>query len=301
MDITQTTGNTPLVKLNNIKTRANIFAKVESFNPLSSVKDRVALSIVDTAERDGLLKPGGTVVEASSGNTGIGLAFICAARGYKLILTMPDNVSVERRMILKGLGAKLELTPGANGMSGAIKRASEIISSEHNSFYAAQFDNPANAEVHRKTTAPEILNQMGGQKIDFFVAGVGTGGTITGAGEVLKSKNPDTKIIAVEPSDSPVLSGGKPGPHNLQGIGAGFVPKILNVKIIDEIIQVTEGEAFVYARMLAAHEGIFPGISGGAAMFAAHEIAERKENVGKNIVVILPDGGDRYLSTNLWK
>jgi len=301
MNITETTGKTPLVKLNNIKTRANIFAKVESFNPLSSIKDRVALNIIDTAERDGSLKPGGLVVEASSGNTGIGLAFICAARGYKLILTMPDSVSVERRMVLKSLGAKLELTPGANGMRGAISRALEILSSEKNSFYAAQFENPANPEIHRKTTAPEIISQMDGKKIDFFVAGVGTGGTITGAGEALKAKNPDTKVIAAEPSDSPVLSGGKPGPHNLQGIGAGFVPKILNVKIIDEIILVTEGEAFVYARMLAAHEGIFAGISSGAAVFAAHKIAEREENKDKNIVVILPDGGDRYMSTNLWK
>ncbi|GHT39733.1 cysteine synthase [Bacteroidia bacterium] len=301
MNITRTVGNTPLVKLNNIKTPANIFVKMESFNPLSSVKDRVALSIIDNAERGGGLKPGGVVVEASSGNTGIGLAFICAARGYKLILTMPDSVSVERRMILKALGAKLELTPGENGMRGAIERALEIISSEKNAFYADQFANPANPEIHRKTTAPEIFGQMNGKNIDFFVAGVGTGGTITGVGEVLKSKNQNAKIIAAEPADSPVLSGGKPAAHNLQGIGAGFVPKILNVKIIDEIIQVTEGQAFVYARMLALQEGIFAGISSGAAMFAAHKIAQRAENKDKNIIVILPDGGDRYLSTNLWK
>jgi len=301
MNITETTGKTPLVRLNNIKTFANIFAKLESFNPMSSVKDRVALSIIDAAERDGKLKSGGTIVEASSGNTGIGLAFTCAARGYKLILTMPDNVSLERRMILKALGAELELTPGAKGMRGAIRRALEILSSEKNSFYAAQFENPATVSVHRKTTGPEIIEQMNGKNADFFVSTVGTGGTITGAGEALKTKNPDTKIIAVEPSDSPVLSGGKPGPHNIQGIGPGFVPKILNVKIIDEIIKVTEGEAFVYARMLASQEGIFAGISSGAAMFAAHKIAEREENKGKNIVVILPDGGDRYLSTNLWK
>ena len=301
MNITETAGNTPLVKLNNIKTRGNIFAKVESFNPLESVKDRVALFMINAAEREGKLKPGGLVVEASSGNTGIGLAWVCAARGYKLILTMPDNVSVERRMILKGLGARLELTPGARGMSGAISRALEITSSEKNAFYAAQFENPANPEAHRQTTGPEILRQMNGKKIDFFVAGVGTGGTITGAGEVLKNANPRMKIIAVEPSDSPVLSGGKPGPHNLQGIGSGFIPKILNVKIIDEIMRVTEGEAFLYARMLAAQEGIFAGISAGAALFAAVKITERAENENKNIVVILPDGGTRYLSTDLWK
>ncbi|MDR0292314.1 MAG: cysteine synthase A [Elusimicrobium sp.] len=301
MNITQTVGKTPLVKLSNIKTPADIFVKIESFNPLSSVKDRVALSIIDTAERAGSLRAGGTVVEASSGNTGIGLAFICAARGYKLILTMPDNVSVERRMVLKSLGAKLELTPGADNMNGAIDKALEIVSSEKNAFYARQFENPANPEIHRKTTGPEIISQMNGQNIDFFVSAVGTGGTITGTGETLKNKNPNTKIIAVEPSDSPVLSGGKPAPHNLQGIGAGFVPKILNVKIIDEIIQVTEGEAFVYARILASEEGIFAGITSGAAMFAANKIAQRAENKGKNIVVILPDGGDRYLSTNLWK
>jgi len=301
MNITETVGNTPLVKLEKIKTRANIFVKIESFNPLGSVKDRVALFMINEAEKDGRLKPGGTVVEASSGNTGIGLASICAARGHKLILTMPDNVSVERRMILKALGAELELTPGAQGMRGAIARALEIISSEKNAFYAAQFDNPANPEAHRRTTGPEILRQMGEKTIDFFVAAAGTGGTITGAGEVLKKANPKIKIIAVEPSDSPVLSGGKAGPHKIQGIGPGFVPKILNVKIIDEIIQVSEGEAFLYARMLAAEEGIFAGISSGAAVFAAVKISEREENAGKNIVTILPDDGARYLSTDLWK
>ncbi|MGB2578397.1 cysteine synthase A [Elusimicrobium simillimum] len=298
-NLTQTVGNTPLVQITKLGGEANIFAKVESFNPLSSVKDRLALGIINTAEKDGKLNPGGTIVEASSGNTGIGLAFIAAQRGYKLILTMPESVSVERRSILAALGAKLELTEGPKGMKGAIAKAQEILAENKEYFFADQFGNPANPAIHRATTAPEIIEYMQG-KVDIFVAGVGTGGTLTGVGEVLKEKNPNVKIVAVEPFKSAVLSGEPPAPHGLQGIGAGFVPKVLNTKIIDEIIKVKEEDAYATGRDLARKEGIFAGITSGAAMWAALQLAAKAENKGKNIVVILPDTGERYLSTPLW-
>ncbi|ACC97592.1 Cysteine synthase [Elusimicrobium minutum Pei191] len=293
-------GNTPLVKVNNIDCNgANIYLKLESFNPLSSVKDRLAYCIIKTAEEDGTLKTGGTIVEASSGNTGIGLAFIAAAKGYKLILTMPESVSVERRAVLTALGTKLILTPKEKGMKGAIEAAQKILQNTPGSFFADQFGNPANPAIHRQTTAVEILNAMEGESVDCFVAGVGTGGTITGVGEVLKEKK-QTKIVAVEPFKSPVLSGGDPAPHNLQGIGAGFIPKVLNTKIIDEIIKVKEEDAYFCSRELAVKEGVFAGISSGAAMSAALEISKKNEYKGKNIIVLLPDTGERYLSTPLW-
>lgn len=300
-DITKTIGNTPLVRINKMNdSKSVILAKIESFNPLSSVKDRLALALVEAAEKDGLIGEGTTIIEPTSGNTGIGLAFICAARGYRLILTMPDTMSIERRKLLKIFGADVVLTDGAKGMSGAIAKAEELHREIKNSFIPQQFNNPANPEIHRKTTALEIWNDTEG-KVDIVVGGVGTGGTITGIGEVIKEKNPMVRIVAVEPVDSPVLSGGKPGPHKIQGIGAGFVPKIFNRAIVDEIIQVHHLDAGNTARDLAKKEGILAGISGGAAMFAALSVAAREESYGKTIVVILPDSGERYLSTWLFE
>lgn len=297
-DITETVGNTPLVRINKLAkgSRATILAKVESFNPLSSVKDRIGVAMIEDAEKKGFLKKNSIVIEPTSGNTGIALAFVCAAKGYKLILTMPETMSVERRQLLKILGAELVLTEGAKGMNGAITRAEELAKQTPNSFVPQQFNNPANPEIHRKTTAEEIWNDTEG-KLDIFVAGVGTGGTITGVGEIIKKRKPSVQIVAVEPKDSPVLSGGKSGPHKIQGIGAGFVPGVLNTKIIDEIIQVKSDDAGETARRLAKEEGILAGISSGAALWAAIEVAKRQDNLGKTIVVLLPDTGERYLST----
>lgn len=293
-------GNTPLVRLNRITEGcyATVVGKVEAFNPLGSVKDRIALSMIETAEEQGLMNKDTVVIEPTSGNTGIGLAFVCAAKGYRLILTMPETMSIERRKILKMLGAEIVLTPGPRGMVGAIERAEELARETKASFVPHQFMNPANPEVHRRTTAEEIWNDTDGA-VDILVAGVGTGGTITGVSEVIKSRKPAFKSVAVEPKDSPVLSGGKPGPHKIQGIGAGFVPDVLNMDIVDEIIQVSNEDSFETARQLAKKEGILCGISCGAALYAALEVARREENKGKLIVVILPDTGERYLSTAL--
>ncbi len=300
-DITKTIGNTPLVRLNRINNGNNavILAKLESFNPLSSIKDRMALAMIEAAERDGLLSEGSTIIEPTSGNTGIALAFIAACKGYRLILTMPDNMSVERRELLKAFGAKFELTDATAGMRGAIAKAEELAREIPGSLILQQFNNPANPEIHRKTTAEEIWNDTDGE-VDIFVAGVGSGGTITGVGEILKSRKPSVKIVAVEPHNSPLLSEGVRGPHRFQGIGADFIPKILNRDIIDEIITVSYMEASKTAQRLAAEEGIFAGDSSGAALFAALKVAKRKESKGKSIVVILPDTGERYLSTRLF-
>lgn len=294
-------GGTPLVKVNRMsrETGAEIVAKLEFFNPMSSVKDRIALAMIEDGEKRGVVKKGVTIVEPTSGNTGVGLAFVCAVKGYRLILTMPETMSVERRKLLKILGAELVLTPGEKGMKGAVD-AAEKLASENGYVILQQFANPANPEIHTRTTAIEIINDCGG-KIDFFVAGVGTGGTITGTGKVLKEKYPSVKIIAVEPADSPVLSGGNPGPHKLQGIGAGFVPSVLDRTVLDEIVKVTTDEAFSEARKAAVEEGIFCGISSGAALSAARRVATRPENKGKRIVVIIPDTGERYLSTALFE
>jgi len=299
-NIAQTVGGTPLVKLNTIATgcAAKVFAKIESGNPMWSVKDRIGKAMIEAAEADGRIKSDTLIVEPTSGNTGIALAFICAAKKYRLLLTMPDTMSIERRKLLKHLGAELVLTPGAEGMKGAIAKAVEIQGNTPNSFMPNQFDNPANPEIHRRTTAEEIWNDTDGQA-DILVAGVGTGGTITGVAEVFKARKPSFQAIAVEPTDSPVLSGGAPGPHKIQGIGAGFIPKVLNTGIIDEIIQVTNDEAFEIARRLAREEGIMCGISSGAATCAALQVATREENRDKNLVVIIPDTGERYLSTAL--
>lgn len=301
-DITELVGNTPLVRIRNIAkdVDAEIVGKLEFFNPCGSVKDRIGLSMIKAAENQGLLKKDSIVVEPTSGNTGIALAFICAVKGHKLILTMPDTMSIERRNMLKALGAELVLTPGSEGMSGAIKKAEEIVRKNRKAFMPQQFKNPANPEIHRKTTALEIWKDTDG-RVDILVAGVGTGGTITGIAEVIKKKKPSFKAIAVEPADSPILSGGKPGPHKIQGIGAGFIPDILNKSVIDEVIKVTNEEALSTARRLAKGEGIFAGISSGAAIYAAIEIAKREENKKKLLVVILPDLGDRYLSTELFQ
>lgn len=299
-DITDAVGQTPLVRIQRLTLGLPgiIAAKVESFNPLNSVKCRIGVAMLRAAEESGQLKPGATVIESTSGNTGIGLAFACRARGYRLILTMPETMTIERRKLAQMLGAEIVLTPGTEGMNGAIRKANELLGTIPGSFMPKQFENPANPQVHRETTAEEIWADSGGE-VDIFVAGVGTGGTITGVGEVLKARKPFVKIIAVEPEASPVLSGGNPGPHKIQGIGAGFVPKILNRKIIDEIVLISNNDAFSTARQLALQEGILCGISGGAAMAAALRIAERKESAGKLIVVILPDSGERYLSTPL--
>ena len=301
-DITKTIGHTPLVKLNRMTegTKGQVVIKLESFNPLSSVKDRIGVAMIEDAEKIGLLKKGSVIVEPTSGNTGIALAFVAAAKGYRLILTMPDTMSMERRQLLGIFGAELVLTPGAEGMKGAIRKAEELVAVTPGAMMPQQFNNPANPEVHRKTTAEEIWADTDGM-IDIFVAGVGTGGTLTGVAEVLKKKKPGFKAIAVEPEASPVLSGGQPGPHKIQGIGAGFVPGVLNRGIIDEIVKVSNDNAGITARRLAREEGILAGISGGAALWAGLEIAKRLENEGKLIVVILPDTGERYLSTWLFK
>jgi cysteine synthase A len=302
-DITQTIGDTPLVKLGRLAKEANlkgtVLLKLEFFNPIGSVKDRIGVSMIDALEEKGVLKPDSVIIEPTSGNTGIALAFVAAARGYKLILCMPESMSIERRKMLALLGAQLELTPAAKGMSGAIARARELMEQHPGAVMPQQFENPANPEIHRKTTAEEIWNDTGG-KVDVVISGVGTGGTITGVGEVLKQKKPSVKMIAVEPEDSPVLSGGQPGPHKIQGIGAGFVPAILDRGVIDEVITVGNETAFKTARQVAAKEGIPVGISSGAAVAAAMEIAARPDMAGKTIVAIIPSFAERYLSTALF-
>jgi cysteine synthase A len=300
--ITETIGSTPLVKLTRIAKgcHATILGKIESRNPLGSVKDRIGFSMISEAENQGLLDNNTLIVEPTSGNTGIALAFVCAIKGYRLLLTMPETMSVERRKLLKHLGAELVLTPGSEGMRGAIRKAHEIISQVPKAFMPDQFSNPANPEIHGKTTAEEIWQDTAGE-VDILVSGVGTGGTITGISEVIKKRKPEFKSVAVEPSGSPVLSGGNPGAHKIQGIGAGFLPKVLNRSIIDEIITVKDEQAFETARSLAKTEGILCGISSGAALWAALSVAKRPENIGKQIVVILPSTGERYLSTDLFK
>jgi cysteine synthase A len=301
-DITRTIGGTPLVRLNWISKGlpATLMAKLEFKNPLGSVKDRIGLAMIEAAERQGIIGRDTLIVEPTSGNTGIALAFVCAAKKYRLLLTMPETMSMERRKLLKHLGAELVLTPGAEGMKGAIKKAEEVLSSTPKAYMPDQFGNPANPEIHRKTTAEEIWQDTKGD-VDILVAGVGTGGTITGVSEVIKSRKPSFRAVAVEPAASPVLSGGKPGPHKIQGIGAGFVPKVLNTRIIDEIVKVTNEEAFEVARDLAKKEGILCGISSGAAVAAALQVAKQPESRDKKIVVILPSTGERYLSTELFQ
>lgn len=301
-DTTELIGNTPLVRLNRLTdgAKATVVAKLESFNPLSSVKDRIGVAMIATAEEKGLINKDTVIIEPTSGNTGISLAFVCAARGYRLILTMPETMSTERRQLMAIFGAELVLTPGAEGMPGAIKKAEQLAAEIPNHFIPQQFVNPANPEIHRLTTAEEIWRDTNGQ-VDILVAGVGTGGTITGVAEILKQRKPGVKAIAVEPASSPVLSGGQAGPHKIQGIGAGFVPDVLNTSLIDEIIKVTNEDAGITARRLAREEGILAGISSGAATWAALEVAKREENKGKLIVVVLPDTGERYLSTWLFQ
>jgi cysteine synthase A len=301
-DVTELIGNTPLVRLNRMTggAKAEVVAKLESFNPCSSVKDRIAVSMIRAAEEQGLINKDTVIIEPTSGNTGIALAFVCASRGYRLILTMPETMSVERRHILSIFGAELVLTPGAEGMSGAIRKAEQLVAENSNYFMPQQFKNPANPKIHRETTAEEIWRDTDG-KIDILVAGIGTGGTITGVAEGIKKRKPKFKVVAVEPADSPVLSGGKPGPHKIQGIGAGFVPEVLKLELVDEIIKVTNDDAGATARRLAKEEGILAGISSGAATWAALEVAKRPENKGKLVVVILPDTGERYISTWLFQ
>jgi cysteine synthase len=300
-DITQTIGNTPLVKLHRVTdgAQATVLAKLEARNPGGSVKDRIGWSMIQAAERDGKIGPETTIIEPTSGNTGIALALVAAARGYRLLLTMPDTMSVERRKLLKAYGAEIVLTPGSEGMSGAIRKAEELAAEIPNSFIPQQFENPANPEIHRETTALEIWNDTDGQ-VDILVSGVGTGGTVTGVAEVIKARKPSFKAIAVEPTASPVLSGGQKGPHKIQGIGAGFVPDVLRQDLLDEVIQVTDDEAIEMGRRLAREEGILAGISSGAAVVAAVRVASRPENAGKVIVVVLPSTGERYLSTPLF-
>ena len=296
-------GNTPLLEVGNIEKElgleARILVKLEYFNPAGSAKDRIALNMIEDAEAKGQLKPGAVIIEPTSGNTGIGLASLAAIKGYKVILTMPETMSVERRNILKAYGAEIVLTDGSKGMNGAIAKANELAAEYENSFIPGQFENPANPEIHRKTTGPEIWKDADGQ-VDNFVAGVGTGGTITGVGEYLKSQNPDVKVVAVEPATSPVLSQGKSGPHKIQGIGAGFIPKALNTDVYDEVFPVENEDAFTTGKLIAKHEGILVGISSGAALYAAIQLAKRPENKGKTIVALLPDSGDRYYSTPLF-
>mgnify|MGYP000411174661 CR=1 FL=1 len=296
-------GNTPLLELSNIEKKydlkARLLAKVEYFNPAGSVKDRIAKKMIDKAEAEGKLKPGSVIIEPTSGNTGIGLASVAAARGYRIIIVMPETMSVERRQIMKAYGAELVLSDGSKGMTGAIKKAEELNKEIPDSFIPGQFVNPANPKVHFDTTGPEIFEDTDGD-VDYFIAGVGTGGTVTGVGEYLKSKKPDVKVIAVEPASSPVLSGGKSGPHKIQGIGAGFVPDVLDTKVYDEIIPVENENAFEFGRLVGHKEGVLVGISSGAALWAAVQVAKRPENKGKTIVVLLPDTGDRYLSTPLF-
>ena len=301
--ITELIGHTPLVELTAIEEKrglkAKIIGKVEYFNPAGSIKDRIALAMIEDAEKSGKLKKGATIIEPTSGNTGIGLALVAAAKGYKIIIVMPDTMSVERRNMIKAYGAEIVLTDGSKGMKGAIEKADELAKETPGSFIPSQFSNPANPAAHEATTGPEIYDDLDGN-VDIFVAGVGTGGTLTGVGKYLKSKNKDVKVVAVEPASSPVLSEGKVGPHKIQGIGAGFVPETLDTKIYDEIIPITNEEAFEYGREVAREEGFLVGISSGAAVAAGIKLAERPENAGKNIVVILPDGGDRYFSTTLY-
>ncbi len=301
-DVTQTIGNTPLVRLKRIawETGADVLAKLESFNPLSSVKDRIGVSMINDAERQGLIGKDSVIVEPTSGNTGIALAFVCAARGYRLILTMPDTMSMERRHLLRIFGAELVLTPGDGGMIGAVKRAEELVSEIPNSYMPQQFKNPANPRVHRETTAEEIWNDTDGAA-DIVVAGVGTGGTITGVAEAIKERKPEFKAVAVEPMESPVLAGGEPGPHRIQGIGAGFLPDVLRMELVDEVIQVSSEDAAKMAGRLAREEGILAGVSSGAAVWAALLVARRPESEGKLLVAILPDTGERYLTTGLFE
>ena len=301
-NITETIGKTPLIRLGKIGSglEAEILAKIESFNPCGSVKDRIGIAMIQDAEKQGLIKKGATIVEPTSGNTGIGLAFVCAERGYKLVLTMPDTMSEERRQLLGLFGAKIVLTPGRDGMKGAINKAEEIVQKTPNSFMPQQFKNPANPGIHRETTAEEIWKDTDG-RVDILVSGVGTGGTLTGVGSVIKKRNKNFYIVAVEPADSPVLSGGGAGSHEIQGIGAGFIPDVLEKNLIDEVVTVRNEEAKEFTRRLAKEEGILAGISSGAAVYAAYKIAKRKESRGKRIVVILPDTGERYLTTGLFK